>query len=256
MAGDWLADLLCRAAIVTDAIRRLVRRWESDAPPAVAELLPGLWIAPNPIVNRRRVAGYLLTLIPTPELLDAEQLQAMCQASKLDFELSRRLLAQLDLTPKEDLNRVASLVRYAQEDQARLVKDSSAVESVSRQLGESYEEISLLYTIIQSMTVGERPDRFVSIACEELLGTLPYSWIGMKFADNPQRLKRLSQRFIFSGEAIATEQQLDTLSLNLFERALPNAPIVLEPTPQIPPTRCSRRSARRRSCIPSAPKTP
>jgi HD-GYP domain-containing protein (c-di-GMP phosphodiesterase class II) len=227
---DWLSDLLCRAPIVIDAVRRLARRWENDDAPAVAELLPGLWVAPNALVNRRRVVGYMLTLIPTPALLEAEQLRAMCQASKLDFELSKRLLVQLNPVPTTDLDRIASMIRFAQEDQTRLTKDGTAVESVSRQLAESYEEISLLYTIIQSMTVGERPDRFVTIACEELLGTLPYSWIGVKFADNSQHLKRLSTRFIFAGESSATQEQLDALAQTMFERAQPNAPIVLEPT--------------------------
>jgi HD-GYP domain-containing protein (c-di-GMP phosphodiesterase class II) len=103
------------------------------------------------------------------------------------------------------------------------------MESVGKQLAESYEEISLLYTIIRSMTVVEQPERFVAIACEELLATLPYAWIGVDLAEDRQRLKKLAGRFVFAGDTNQPEAKIKALADRLLAQAKVDAPIVLEP---------------------------
>src|SRR6185436_764607 len=118
-----------------------------------------------------------------------------------DETLCRGMLSRLPPAAESDIVRLAALVRFGHEDHLRLTGSAEAMESVGKQLVESYEEMNLLYTIIQSMTVRERPERFVAIACEELLATLPYAWIGVQFADNHGRLKNLAGRMIISGEA-------------------------------------------------------
>jgi HD-GYP domain-containing protein (c-di-GMP phosphodiesterase class II) len=212
-----------------NSLRQSVQLWSAQNEATVTEALPGLWLAPMPLVTRRRIAGYFVAVIPTGELIESEHLQAMCQGARQDFELCQRLLANLPPATKPDVPRLAALVRFVHDDQTRLESDGQAMESVSQQLAESYEEISLLYGIIQSMTVVERPERFVNIVCEELLETLPYAWIGMCFADDPQRLKKLAGRFIFAGELSRDESEIHAAAGRLLERAQAGTPIVLDP---------------------------
>jgi HD-GYP domain-containing protein (c-di-GMP phosphodiesterase class II) len=145
-----------------------------------------------------------VTVIATTELLSpgSEYLAALCQASSADITLTRQMLTTLSPVAACDVPRLGRLVRCAHEDQVQLVGGVGAVESIGRQLAESYEEMHLLYTIIQNMTVQQRPERFVADACEALLSTLSYSWVGALLADGSShvRLGDLSGRLIIAGQ--------------------------------------------------------
>jgi HD-GYP domain-containing protein (c-di-GMP phosphodiesterase class II) len=226
---DWLTDLFCQAPIFRGALREAAADWSEQPAPVPAEVFPGCWLSPMPRLTRRRLTGYAVAVMITGPFLDCEQLSAMCQASGLDFELGRRLLADLPPVSTADISRTAAMVRYALGDHLQLASDSQAMESVGQQLAESYEEMNLLYTTIQSMSGVERPSRFVTIVCEELLATLPYAWIGAQLADDRDRLKKLAGELIVTGEI---GQPLDTLrkqARRILARAEPDVPMVLEP---------------------------
>ena len=153
----------------------------------------------------------------------------MCQAASADFALCRQRLADLPPVSQPNVRRMAAMVRYALEDHLQLSADSKAMESVGQQLAESYEELNLLYTTIQSMSGVERPSRFVTIVCEELLATLPYAWIGAQLADNKPMLKKLSGELIVAGEPGQPAETLRALGKRILAKAKPDTPMVLEP---------------------------
>ncbi|MCP3905312.1 MAG: HD domain-containing protein [Planctomycetes bacterium] len=101
------------------------------------------------------------------------------------------------------------------------------IESLGRQLSETYEEMNLLYTIIQSMTKMQRPERFVQQTCDELLATLSYRWIGTVFAETTTRIKSLAGRSFSTGTPLAANEDLIELGVRL--AAETGAPRVLEP---------------------------
>jgi HD-GYP domain-containing protein (c-di-GMP phosphodiesterase class II) len=229
LGEDWLADLFCAAAIFRMGLRDAVGRWNAQAEPEVIEAMPGVWLVPMPLVARRRRTGYSIAVIPTAALLDAEQLCALCQSAHMDATLVRGMLAQLPPAAENDIVRLAALVRFAHEDHLRLTGSAEAIESVGKQLVESYEEMNLLYTIIQSMTVQERPERFVAIACQELLATLPYAWIGTQLSSDHAKLKSLAGRLIIAGEAGRSAADLRDAARALLEIAQPNESMVFDP---------------------------
>ena len=71
------------------------------------------------------------------------------------------------------------------------------LEQVGRELAETWEEINLLYSITDKMTVEARPHRFADQACRELLQTLPYQWVAA-YIDREQSGEG---RLIVSGDA-------------------------------------------------------
>jgi HD-GYP domain-containing protein (c-di-GMP phosphodiesterase class II) len=228
-SDDWLAELFYRAPLFHQALREAARQWQGESEPKEREVLPGLWLVPVPLVGRRRRVGYAVAAVPTAAFLQAEQLPAICQAARQDVLMTRTLLMQLSPPNPTDVPRLASLVRFAHEDQMRLSADSEAMETVGKQLGESYEEINLLYTIIRSMTVEQKPSRFISIACSELLATLPYAWIGAQLVDDPKTIKGLSGRLVVAGEPAEAEDALRDAMKRVLHEAQADAPIVLEP---------------------------
>jgi HD-GYP domain-containing protein (c-di-GMP phosphodiesterase class II) len=235
---------LCHASpLFLRELKKAVVAWAKLEDPSPKLIVPGLWLVPIPLVNRRKRTGYSVALIPTPDFLDCEQFCAMCQSAKLDMESCRTRLAQdigsaanhrksVQSGLPGEITRLAGLIRTAHQDQLRAATDAQSMEAVGKQLADSYEEINLLYTITQSMTVQERPERFIALACKELLATLSYAWIGLQFSNDRQKLKSLAGRLIFAGAGPSTpnwQQTVRTLALKLLAKANPKEPIVLEP---------------------------
>ena len=226
---DWLADLFCLSRIFRGALREAAGKWKQLSELPGLELFPGCWVFPMPRVRRRRRVGYAVAVILTDAFLDCEQLSAMCQSVRMDFELTRRRLAELPPAGEADVQRLAVMTSYALADHVQLASNDEAMESVGQQLADSYEEISLLYSITQSMTVVQQPRRFVTIVCEELLGTLPYGWVAALLADDRDRLKKLAGLFTVSGEPNLPVDALRPLVQDLLSLAQPETPLVLGP---------------------------
>lgn len=226
--NDWLEDLLTQSPLFTRALRRIVTQWSEADAPETCELIPGLWITPIPLINRRRRTGYALAMLPTWKFLDAEQLVAMCQSAQMDLQLCKRLLAQLPPIDEREVSRLTDLIRFAHENELRMQAGHLSMTTIGQQLAESYEEINLLYTITQSMIVEQQPEQFVKMACEELLETLPYLWIGAQFADDDESLKRLARQFIVAGKTAHPAKNVRAQALAMFDVAEPEQPLVLE----------------------------
>ena len=128
-----------------------------------------------------------------------------------------------------DVQRTAALIGFARTDQLQLAEDHLAMESIGQQLAESYEEMHLLYTTIQSMSVAHRPSRILKIVCEQLLATLPFAWIGAQLAHDPDRLKQLAGQLILAGEPGTDRDTIGRLAERILTEAVPEKPIVLEP---------------------------
>ncbi|MDG2423781.1 MAG: HD-GYP domain-containing protein [Phycisphaerales bacterium] len=174
---DWLRDLINRSPIVTRMLPEAAAQWNNEEQPLPFEAVPGLWLAAVPVQERRERTGYVIAAIPTCELMQSEQFVAMCQSARLDTRMAVRMLEGIEPPACSEVPRLAAMFRFSWHDQQVIDSHTGTLEEVGRELGESYEEINLLYTVIQGMTVVERPDRFIAFACEELLHTLPYRWI-------------------------------------------------------------------------------
>lgn len=247
-ASDWFEGFFRSSGFVHHAIKQAVETWAAQDQPAPIAAAPGLWLAPIPLVVRRRRCGYAVVIAPTERLLESEHFSAICRSVNggADERVCRSLLAQASLCMERDVARLIALVTYLHEDQVHLSADEQAMESTGQQLAESYEEINLLYTIIQNMTAPgmQQPARFIRTACQELLGTLPYGWIGVRLAEDPERLKALSGKFIAEGHAPGVRDtpvhdasddgsrlpaRLMVLTEALLKQLLPDTAVVLDP---------------------------
>lgn len=242
-AEQHLSNLLHNSAFIADALRRHATGpdgWGSHSEPRASEMVPGLWFAPIPLLARPRHrhgerAGYVVVVVVTAKLLTPgnEHLAAMCQSARVDVELVRRRLRSLPPAPDDpsEVARLLALASFLYEDHMELTTHNLELESTGRQLAESYEEISLLYSIIQNMTAPgmQQPERFVAICCDELLDTLPYAWIGAQLAVDPHRLKQLSGRLFLAGEVPLQARAMRRVTMELLDSVMPDVPMVLEP---------------------------
>lgn len=226
---DLVADVLSRSPLFTAAVGDAARRWRGQDAPRVVEVMPGVWLAPLPMTSRRRRSGYIIALILTSALVQSEHLHALCHASGSDVITIRSALQGLPPAESADVERLATLARFLHQDHARLTSSDEAVDTIGRQLAESYEEISLLFTLIQHMTVRERPERLVTLACTELHATLPYAWVGAQLGDDHRTLKGLAGRLIVAGNPPGSASDMRDCARQLLTRAHAGEAMVLEP---------------------------
>ncbi len=245
----WLAALLASGRrLIGSHVQRIIqsrRQQCSDArsqslPPA--EIAPSCWAAGIPIVQRRRHVGWRLAIVPTTSFLNSELFLALSSAAGLDARaLAGRARDALTRSDDEAIRacRLGLLVIGQQLRQAELTR---TVESLGQQLAESYEELSLLYTISQRMTVVQQPRRFVQSSCEGLLETLPYRWVGVRFAGGAGETAggagsvggagvpgSLRGRLIVAGSPGASLETMRSLTGRLLAEASMDGPSVLEP---------------------------
>jgi len=198
--GDWLLDLLSASPLVRLAITSNYAVWNSQSELVPVEAFQGVWLVPVRKVNARRDSGLSIGVIVTDALATSEYLHALCQASGADVMVIRSLLLSFQPIATHDVNRIASLFQFAWNAYTASEENQNTMESVGHELADSYEEISLLYTITGSMNSVNHPKRFVELACNELLQTLPYEWIGVQLRIG-NRLPRIGTELVFAGNA-------------------------------------------------------
>lgn len=227
-AGDWLTRLVRKPQIMRALLRDAAQSWNTQDAPEPVEAAPGLWLCPNALIRRRERTGYVVAVMLCYELLESEQLAAMCQGASLDQMLCRSQLAALPPIAAGDVPRLAAMVSITHDDHMRFSGEQMAMQSVGQQLAESYEEMNLLYTIIQNMRVSERPERFVETACNELIETLPYRWIATQLAsDESLRLPNLRGRLVVAGEPPLPIEELRMMTRQLVGMVEPDKPLVM-----------------------------
>ncbi|MHC4990457.1 MAG: HD domain-containing phosphohydrolase [Planctomycetota bacterium] len=224
--AHWLTDLCAHCPMIWNALREA---WAEDPDPSPRELLPGLWVCPLANSASRPRASYDVAVVLTRSLLESGHLAAMCQSAELDETITRRGLVGLPLASPDGIDHLLAATRHLQLERRSIADVSHALEAMGQELAASYEEINLLYGTIESMSVVEDPFRFISIACEELLQTLSYRWIGAFFDAGHPWLKVLAGRFVIAGKPSSSAEQLERLSEMLLDRASAGKPMVIEP---------------------------
>jgi putative nucleotidyltransferase with HDIG domain len=198
--SDWLIDLLSASPIVRLAITTNCTTWNTQDTLQIAEAFQGVWLVPVRKTNSRRNGGFVIGVIVTDELCTSEYLHALCQASSADTTVIRDMLLSLSPVASHDVKRIASMFQFAWNAQSTSDLNQSTMESIGQELADSYEEINLLYTITSNMNSVNNPKRFIELACNELLQTLPYEWIGVQLRIG-DRLPRIGSELVFAGNA-------------------------------------------------------
>ena len=228
-AGDWLAKALLQSRLLRQSVRDAVENWSVQGSPQPVALFPGCWAVPMPIERRRRRTGYTLIIIPTAGLTTSEHFAAMCQSAQLDYQTCLAQLTSIAPVAESEVVRTARLASYCFMEHERLATANHTMESVGQQLAESYEEITLLYTISQSMRVIQQPRKFVHSACEGLLDTLAYRWVGAQFVEQIASVRSLSGRLVTAGDPEVAPEVMHRLVGRILEMVQPEAPLVLDP---------------------------
>jgi HD-GYP domain-containing protein (c-di-GMP phosphodiesterase class II) len=228
-ASDWLTALFASPPL-QQVVRRLAPDWQVASAGAPIELVPGLWMAVVPVGSRRTRTGSLLCTVVDDAFQHGEHVDAMCQAARLDRTLIRTLLNEPAPPPAHAAARLAAMAALTVKESLRDRHHSHELENVGQKLSDLYEEMNLLYTIIQSMTVGQQPRKFLSLVCRELFETMPYAWVGVQLVNDHRRIPQVAGELIVAEGSHVDVDALRPLTAELASTATPDEPLVLLPT--------------------------
>lgn len=203
--GQWLTS-----AAVERVIEKQVRQWLTGENPQPAQPFPGCTLVPLAEQHRRRRGAVSVAMVLSRKALESEQFLLGCQSALLDARAARKAMETLARFGDDEAVAVARMLVWMHEDLRAVGDADQKVMQFSRQLTESYEEISLLYRLGQSMNALEEPMRFVRLACEELHAVLSFGWIAACFLDAVAEGRSLQAQSVVCGEAPFPSGPFDT----------------------------------------------
>lgn len=210
VAGMWLAS-----PVVTRLVTRAARGWLASPAASPSEAMPGCRLIPLVEMERRRVTAVTVAMVLAPQVLTAEQFTAACQSASLDERAVRTSVRALAVHDAGSSDVLPRMLEWLHGDLQELSRVRSNVSAISGQLSESYEEISLLYRLGQSMKELVHPERFVRLACEELHTTLAFSWVAARFRSSDHYTRTLSRRLFVAGDRPCEPRWFDRVTAML-----------------------------------------
>lgn len=219
----WIEQLLVGSAPFAAAVRA---KWPQlvEQIGCVIEVWPGVLLIPLPLQRQRRVATdparkpLLAVLLLGPQFLASEQLRLVCDAEQLDLRATiGRVKARFLVGPEEGL-RLALILTWMQEDASEVDRRLTEIHSMSEELANSYEELSLLYKLSTNMTVDQPPEAFLTEATRELQQVVGLRWMTLQLTDKEPRLEALAGEIFAAGPIDCDGGRLRQLGSQLMER--------------------------------------
>ena len=218
-----LARMVASWPVLAHSVRHYLDTLASNPGQAVA-VLPGVWLAPMP-QRRRRSAGQAAqdidlsaAMLIGPEFLESEQFRLLCDHQKVDWSATVGHVDPGSLVSAGEARRLAAAITYMHRDLTQLDRRSTDVQTLSTQLGESYEELSLLYKLSTSMAVNQPPLTVLGEACHELQKVVGLRWIAMLLSDDEPGLDELAGEIITAGSIDCDMSVLEDVGRQLLAR--------------------------------------
>lgn len=150
-----------------------------DGPPLVWEQSAGVLLAAVPYVERRQITAVLLLAARSKQFGPTEDVQRVCSRLGLDCTWLCQQADELPSYSMRVMQRNSDLVLAMLSDQLRLDSMEGELNSLSSQLADTYEELSLIYQISGGMKINRRPSEFFKQACLDVLEVMNIRGMGV-----------------------------------------------------------------------------
>jgi putative nucleotidyltransferase with HDIG domain len=146
------------------------------------DALPGVLLAAFPYVEKKQFGGILLLGGKSSAFKLNDDVIGMCGRLGVDGVWLSQQADELPAYGEEALQRQARLLLAMVRDQVRLGGLETELESLSGQLADTYEELSLIYQISGGMRVNRRASDFFKQACLDVLDVMNIRGMGVSLA--------------------------------------------------------------------------
>jgi HD-GYP domain-containing protein (c-di-GMP phosphodiesterase class II) len=148
---------------------------------------PGVMVAAFPCVERRQLAGVLVLAAKSSTFKLGEDVVRVCSRLGLDGIWLNQQADELPTYNEEAITRQARLLLSMMRDQVRLANLEGELDSLSGQLANTYEELSLIYQLSSGMRVNRRANDFFKQACLDVLEVMNVQGMGVALAGEHAR---------------------------------------------------------------------
>jgi HD-GYP domain-containing protein (c-di-GMP phosphodiesterase class II) len=163
----------------TVSLRQNLRQIDASCGVEVWTCLPGVVIAAFPYVEKRQLAGVFLLAARSADLETSAEVEALCGRLGVDAAWLRQQSDALACHTQESLQAQARVLLTMVRDQVQLANLHGEMDSLSNQLANTYEELSLIYQISGGMRVNRRADEFFKQACLDVLEVMGVNGMGV-----------------------------------------------------------------------------
>lgn len=123
---------------------------------------------------------------------------------------ARRLSVSAVLLPKNNgTEQVAAMLRWTFDDLVRARRDQSTIGQFSQQLAQAYEENDVLLGLSRALNRISEPPALVQKICDQLVETLPFNWVMIRFRAVNNEVRDLAGRSFVAGELPCKREALD-----------------------------------------------
>ncbi len=213
-----LNRLVSRSALFGRSLSLAVRQWQGRDDVEPTMLWPGCWIVPLPWRLRRRCLGYRVALLLTPALPASEQFVQVLGEAGLDRDAALAQCASQPLPDEPQVHRIAHLLRWMNQDVEHQQGHDLEIDTLSQQLSETYEELSLVYKLSAGMTVTQEPKAFLRDAMDELQQVVGLHWIALQLNETDDRLGAMRGELFIAGQIPCTRARISTIARQLMIR--------------------------------------
>jgi HD-GYP domain-containing protein (c-di-GMP phosphodiesterase class II) len=150
--------------------------------------VPGVMVALVPCAERRHVQGTLLLVARKADFELNEDVKRVCSRLGLDGNWLLQEARNLPAYTEEGLLKQARLLTGILRDQMQLNCLQNEMDSLSGQLANTYEELTLIYQISSGMRINRRANEFFKQACLDVLDVVGVKGMGVALnTDNNHR---------------------------------------------------------------------
>jgi len=175
----YVAAALERGGPVEAALAHRAGRMRSDSPPRLWDLVPGVQLCAVPVLQRRQVVAILILAGRRKAFSATEDLRRLCDRLKLDAGWLCQQAARVPSTSSRRLVIESRLFQSLLRDRLRTAALEEELNSLSNQLANAYEELSLIDQISGGMRVNRRRADFFRQACLDVMQVLAVRGMGV-----------------------------------------------------------------------------
>ncbi|HEV7300392.1 MAG TPA: HD domain-containing phosphohydrolase [Tepidisphaeraceae bacterium] len=160
-------------------LRGQAQQLNASSTVGIWDALPGVLLAAFPYVEKRQLGGILVLGAKNASFRLNEDVIRVCGRLGVDGVWLSQQADQLPAYADEAIQRQARMLLAMVRDQVRLTGMETEIESLSGQLADTYEELSLIYQISGGMRVNRRAGDFFKQACLDVLDVMNIRGMGV-----------------------------------------------------------------------------
>ncbi len=204
-----------------DRAEQVATVWAGEKPQVFASPA-GCVVLGIPVKRRRRIVAVVLACYLPDELGGGEDFARLCDQQHLDRQYLAEMAARSVTHPRSEAVHWLRTVEWMIGDALANAVARTELASFSANLGNTYEELSLLYRLSGAMTVDTSPEAFFDRVCDGLLEVLGVGAAAVLLTDRLD--PELPARVMRAGELALSDDRLRAMAEQIVLPVLEDKP--------------------------------